>query len=154
MAAHWDEEPNETEPVTAMTVAKQIKTEKKNLRMRELKAAADLKAKTEAELLGGLVGERANTSTEEEMDAESDNSGISSEGDGDSSGNSAKQKASSKAIREHINLCKARMRNDPRPIDSTCGCYTCKGFSRAYLHHLFKARETLGGTLVSKINCQ
>ena len=53
-----------------------------------------------------------------------------------------------KMVREHINVCKSRMRNDPRPIDSTCGCYTCKGFSRAYLHHLFKAKETLGGTLV------
>ena len=42
------------------------------------------------------------------------------------------------------------MRNDPRPIDSTCGCYTCTNFSRAYLHHLFKARESLGGTLVNK----
>ena len=47
---------------------------------------------------------------------------------------------------------KASMRHDPRPIDSTCGCYTCKRFSRAYLHHLFKTRETLAGTLVSESN--
>ena len=52
-------------------------------------------------------------------------------------------------VREHINVCKGPMRNDPRPLDPTCGCYTCKNYSRAYLHHLFKARETLGGTLVT-----
>lgn len=52
-------------------------------------------------------------------------------------------------VREHISLTKARMRNDARPIDSTCSCYTCRNFSRAYLHHLFKAQESLGGTLVT-----
>jgi hypothetical protein len=50
-------------------------------------------------------------------------------------------------VREHINVSKGQFRNDPRPIDSKCGCYTCRNFSRAYLHHLFKARESLGGTL-------
>lgn len=51
-------------------------------------------------------------------------------------------------VKEHINVGKARMRNDPRPIDPTCQCYTCKNFSRAYLHHTFKAKESVGGTLV------
>lgn len=32
---------------------------------------------------------------------------------------------------------------DPRPIDPECGCYTCRRFSRAYLRHLFIARELL-----------
>jgi len=50
-------------------------------------------------------------------------------------------------VREHINVGKGQFRNDPRPIDSKCACYTCRNFSRAYLHHLFKARESLGGTL-------
>lgn len=54
-----------------------------------------------------------------------------------------------RTIREHINVSKSEMRNDPRPIDETCNCYTCKNFSRAYLHHLFKAKESLGGTLVT-----
>ena len=52
-------------------------------------------------------------------------------------------------VREHINVSKSKMRNDPRPIDSTCGCYTCSKFSRSYLHHLFKAKESLGGMLVT-----
>lgn len=33
--------------------------------------------------------------------------------------------------------------NDPRPVDEQCGCYTCRNFSRAYLRHLFIARELL-----------
>lgn len=54
-----------------------------------------------------------------------------------------------RVVREHISLDKARMRNDPRPIEPDCTCYTCKNFSRAYLHHLFKAQETLGSVLVT-----
>jgi len=59
------------------------------------------------------------------------------------------KRMSSRTIREHINLCKGPMRNDPRPIDASCSCYTCKTFSRAYLHHLFKAKESIGCTLVT-----
>ena len=54
-----------------------------------------------------------------------------------------------RTIREHISVVKSPMRHDPRPIDSTCRCYTCTNFSRAYLHHLYKADEQLGGTLVT-----
>jgi len=45
--------------------------------------------------------------------------------------------------REHINLRNARFREDVRPIDESCGCETCKTFSRGYLHHLLKAGELL-----------
>ncbi len=38
-------------------------------------------------------------------------------------------------------------KNDPRPLDSTCGCYTCRNFSRAYLHHLHRVGEILGARL-------
>ena len=48
-----------------------------------------------------------------------------------------------------MHIPKARFRLDTRPIDETCGCYTCRNFSRGYLHHLFKAKEALGGTLVA-----
>jgi hypothetical protein len=57
----------------------------------------------------------------------------------------------SRTVREHIDVTKARMRVDPRPIDASCACYTCRNFSRAYLHHLFKAKESLGGTLVDSV---
>jgi queuine tRNA-ribosyltransferase len=50
-----------------------------------------------------------------------------------------------------------RMRNachkrDPAPLQSGCPCYTCRHFSRAYLHHLFIAQEMLGPTLLSLHN--
>jgi queuine tRNA-ribosyltransferase len=41
----------------------------------------------------------------------------------------------------------ARYRNDLKPIDENCDCYTCKNFSRAYLHHLDKCKEMLGAQL-------
>lgn len=37
----------------------------------------------------------------------------------------------------------ARYRDDPRPLDEGCGCYTCRNFSRAYLRHLFQNGEPL-----------
>jgi queuine tRNA-ribosyltransferase len=37
----------------------------------------------------------------------------------------------------------AEYARDFRPIDTECGCYTCRNFSRAYLRHLFKAEEVL-----------
>jgi queuine tRNA-ribosyltransferase len=37
----------------------------------------------------------------------------------------------------------ARYRNDESPLDSECDCYTCNNYSRAYLRHLFIAREIL-----------
>ena len=55
-------------------------------------------------------------------------------------------------VREHINVSKGRFRWDPRPIDDSCGCYCCRNFNRAYLHHLFKAGESLGGALVTAHN--
>ena len=45
--------------------------------------------------------------------------------------------------REHIIIRNAQYRGDERPIDAQCPCYTCKTFSRGYLHHLFKAQELL-----------
>jgi queuine tRNA-ribosyltransferase len=53
--------------------------------------------------------------------------------------------------REHMHLEKAIFKYDPRPIDPTCSCYTCKNYSRAYLNHCFRAKEGLGGTLVRNI---
>lgn len=41
----------------------------------------------------------------------------------------------------------ARFKNDARPLDESCACYACQNFSRAYLHHLFRAGEILGARL-------
>ncbi len=48
-----------------------------------------------------------------------------------------------------LNLMNATFARDPRPIDESCDCYTCKTFTRAYLRHLVVARELLAGTLLS-----
>lgn len=47
------------------------------------------------------------------------------------------------------NIKNAKYRTDFTPIDSTCPCYTCQNFSRAYLNHLFKSQEVLGFTLIA-----
>ena len=46
-----------------------------------------------------------------------------------------------------IKIRNARHRSDPRPLDADCACYTCRNFSRAYLHHLQRANEILGARL-------
>ena len=46
-----------------------------------------------------------------------------------------------KAQRFRIHILNARFRDDPRPIDEGCNCYTCCNYSRAYLRHLFVAKE-------------
>ncbi|MDA9784673.1 tRNA guanosine(34) transglycosylase Tgt [Gammaproteobacteria bacterium] len=46
-----------------------------------------------------------------------------------------------------LRLRNKRYRQDTKPLDENCGCYTCQNFSRAYLHHLVKCREMLGAQL-------
>ena len=46
-----------------------------------------------------------------------------------------------------INIKNARYSEDDRPLDSTCGCYTCRHHSRAYLRHLYMAGEMSAGAL-------
>ncbi|MFZ3338624.1 MAG: tRNA guanosine(34) transglycosylase Tgt [Xanthobacteraceae bacterium] len=51
-----------------------------------------------------------------------------------------------------INIKNARHADDPQPLDAESRCPAARDFSRAYLHHLFKAGEALGGTLLSIVN--
>jgi len=46
-----------------------------------------------------------------------------------------------------VRIRNARYRNDPRPIEEGCGCYTCRHYSRAYLRHLDQCGEMLGSHL-------
>ena len=46
-----------------------------------------------------------------------------------------------------IRIKNAHYKNDLRPLDESCDCYTCRNFSRAYLHHLFRVGEILGAQL-------
>jgi queuine tRNA-ribosyltransferase len=51
-----------------------------------------------------------------------------------------------------INLRNARHADDPRPLDPQSDCPATRDYSRAYLHHLVKANETLGAMLLSLNN--
>ena len=51
-----------------------------------------------------------------------------------------------------INLANARHRDDPRPLDEQSPYETARTYSRAYLHHLVRVNEMLGGILLSAIN--
>ncbi|MGQ9660173.1 MAG: tRNA guanosine(34) transglycosylase Tgt [Thermochromatium sp.] len=48
-----------------------------------------------------------------------------------------------------LRIRNARYRNDERPIDPRCECYTCRHYSRAYLHHLDRCKEILGARLAT-----
>ncbi len=51
-----------------------------------------------------------------------------------------------------VRIGERRHRRDLRPVDPECRCYTCRTFTRAYLHHLFAVGEPLGATLASLHN--
>jgi len=51
-----------------------------------------------------------------------------------------------------INIRNARHQDDSRPLDEGCACPACSGFSRAYLHHLFRCGEMLGPMLLTVHN--
>ena len=53
---------------------------------------------------------------------------------------------------ERWNLRNARFRHDHTPLDPSCPCLACSRHSRAYLHHLVRAEEMLGRTLLSLHN--
>ncbi len=48
-----------------------------------------------------------------------------------------------------INIRNARHSDDPRPLDEKCTCPACRKYSRAYLHHVVRAREMIGSMLLS-----
>jgi queuine tRNA-ribosyltransferase len=48
-----------------------------------------------------------------------------------------------------LKIRNARYKADEQPVDATCSCYTCRQFSRAYLHHLDRCGEMLGPMLSS-----
>ena len=48
-----------------------------------------------------------------------------------------------------VNIKNARHADDPRPLDENCACPACTGYSRAYLHHVFRAGEMISGMLLT-----
>ncbi|MBW4984038.1 tRNA guanosine(34) transglycosylase Tgt [Mameliella sp. CS4] len=51
--------------------------------------------------------------------------------------------------RGQVNIKNARHADDPRPLDEHCSCPACRGYSRAYLHHVFRAGEMISGMLLT-----
>ena len=51
-----------------------------------------------------------------------------------------------------LKLRNARYRTDDRPLEAGCGCYACRGFSRAYVHHLQRINDILGARLATTHN--
>ena len=48
-----------------------------------------------------------------------------------------------------VNIKNARHAEDPRPLDPDCTCPACRSYSRAYLHHVFKAGEIIASMLLT-----
>ena len=51
--------------------------------------------------------------------------------------------------RGQVNIKNARHQDDPRPLDEDCTCPACRGYSRAYLHHVFKSGEIIASMLLT-----
>jgi queuine tRNA-ribosyltransferase len=51
--------------------------------------------------------------------------------------------------RGQVNIKNARHMDDPRPLDEGCFCPTCRGYSRAYLHHVYKSGEIIASMLMT-----
>jgi queuine tRNA-ribosyltransferase len=51
--------------------------------------------------------------------------------------------------RGQVNIKNARHQDDPRPLDEACTCPACRNYSRAYLHHVFRAQEMISGMLLT-----
>lgn len=56
--------------------------------------------------------------------------------------------------KESINISNLRYKHDLGPVLTGCDCYCCQNFSRSYIHYLFKAREALGGQLLTIHNAR
>jgi len=51
-----------------------------------------------------------------------------------------------------VSIKQAAYKDDAEPLDPACACYVCRTFSRAYLHHLYKAKEILSAVLMTYHN--
>ena len=51
--------------------------------------------------------------------------------------------------RGQVNIKNARHQDDPRPLDENCTCPACRNYSRAYLHHVFRAQEIISSMLMT-----
>jgi len=61
----------------------------------------------------------------------------------------SKSQILNKNFYKKIHITNAKYKNDFKPLDANCSCYACQNFSRAYIRHLFMAKEQLGKTLAT-----
>jgi queuine tRNA-ribosyltransferase len=54
-----------------------------------------------------------------------------------------------KEIYQYLYILREKYVRDDKPISEFCDCYTCKNYSRSYLHHLFKIEDSLAGRLAT-----
>lgn len=59
------------------------------------------------------------------------------------------QKSNTKNQKYTLDITKKRYAMDKNPIDTSCACMTCRSFSKAYIHHLFRVRELLAYRLAT-----
>jgi queuine tRNA-ribosyltransferase len=64
---------------------------------------------------------------------------------------SSKSKVKSEKLQKNyeLDINKSEFKEDKKPLDEKCECYVCRNYTRAYIHHLFKARELLGYRLAT-----
>lgn len=64
---------------------------------------------------------------------------------------SSKSKVKNEKLQKNyeIDINKTEYKEDKEPLDPKCSCYVCENYTRAYIHHLFKARELLGYRLAT-----
>ena len=55
---------------------------------------------------------------------------------------------------KELQITNAKFKLDTKPLDENCNCYTCKNYSRAYINHLFKIKESLAQRLATIHNLQ
>ncbi len=54
-----------------------------------------------------------------------------------------------KGPQPYLNIKNSKFASDDTPLDASCGCVSCRNYSKAYLHHLFKVGEMLGPQMLS-----
>ncbi|ETB61970.1 hypothetical protein YYC_01726 [Plasmodium yoelii 17X] len=66
--------------------------------------------------------------------------------------NEVEKKLDRKIKKEYLKIKLNIFKLDNNPLEEDCNCYTCKNYTRAYLHHLFKINDNLLGTLLTVHN--
>jgi queuine tRNA-ribosyltransferase len=155
-AAFWDEPVSEEERITTTTLSIPIKIEKEAQQMTQRHLRAEARLGAGANNGASSVASAEVAFSEKHIRQMPDYDKVLGQMRAlvTTKYETLKQKRQEKSrakriIRENISMRRSTMSMDTRPIEAGCQCYTCRNFSRAYIHHLFTVNEMLGPTLVS-----